>query len=76
MHCKNIMKQQGVNAIELDHFSASTAKWRYETVVRNMNSLLFYRRMCEQVFRREHFANAQNKTFLTESLTACHNPEL
>ena len=75
-HVRKVSRGTGVNEDIFKHFSASTAKWRYETYVHCMKELLVYRYVCEHVLRSEHFANAQDKHFIQKVLQACHDRDL
>jgi len=55
----------------LEHFTASVAKWRYETTDFALVSLIPLRLLCETCIRVELFTNAQDKEFIKEVILAC-----
>ena len=52
-------------AYELKYFTASFAKWRFETIVDTLFQLRPLRQICE-LLRPEMFANAQEKKFVLD----------
>ena len=57
----------------LAHFTATTAKWRFATIVEVMVQLLRLRQVCEQFVREELFDNAQDKAFIQSVVNACRD---
>ena len=57
----------------LKSFTASFAKWRYETVAECMRQLYLLRELCETFIRRDHFAAVQDEAHLRDVIVACKN---
>jgi len=55
------------------HFTATTAKWRFATIVLALSQLLPLRRICENELRPELFTNAQEKAFINDVLKCCRD---
>jgi len=58
---------------DLASFTATYAKWRFETIINSFEQLLPLRSLCETRLREELFANAQEKKFIADFLTACRD---
>ena len=73
--------QQALQGTDIDprifeHFRATLAKWRYETICIVMRELLIFRRVCQEHISIELFANAQDKTFIQKVVLACKDADL
>jgi len=60
----------------LDHFTASLATWRYETVDDVFMALTQIRRICQDHVRMELFNNPQDRELVRAAVDACHDREL
>ena len=65
----------GANLQDLDHFVASFAKWRYETVPTVQAALLKARIICAQCVRQEWFEKPQDKEAIKSFLDACQDSD-
>ena len=61
---------------DLQHFTAGTAKWRFETIVEAEKQLVPLRDLCENYVKEEFFTNAQEKMFINDVLKACKDTRL
>ena len=60
----------------LAHFTASTAKWRFETIVESERQLEPLRALCQKEMREELFAKAQENMFINDVLQACRDARI
>ena len=61
--------------VTLEHFSASLAKWRFETSFTCMRALLKLRALCENVMDEALFLNPQDKETVSMAMEACKCPK-
>ena len=59
--------------VDLAHFTAGCAKWRFETIVVCLVQLTPLRPLCEHDMCEELFSNAQEKEFIKDFLKACRD---
>ena len=74
-YMKKVMQGKAFDLKELDHFTASMAKWRYETIPATMKDLLRLR-IPSQYLSPELFPNAKDKTVIQKACDAGRNPWL
>jgi len=67
---------QGVDVTVLQHFRATMAKWRYQTIPFTMECLLVLRFICTLHIYPEMFNRAQDKPFMKEFFEAAKDTEL
>jgi len=58
------------------HFTASTAKWRFETYAVVLQQLGRLRQLCEREIKEELFAEVQDKELLRDVVNACRDARL
>lgn len=58
---------------QLAGFTATHAKWRFETIVAANVQLLPLREVCDTNISEELFVNAQEKRFISDFLRACRD---
>ena len=71
------LKARLPEVVDLLHsFTATTAKWRFATIIWCMESLAPLRNVCENFLCAELFQDAQEKVFIEDVLKACKDPSL
>ncbi|CAK0911592.1 unnamed protein product [Prorocentrum cordatum] len=75
-HLKKICMSRGVNLDLFDHFPASIAKWRCETIPVVMRELLGRRYICEHCVDLALFPDAQDRQQLQTVVAACRDKKL
>ena len=65
-----------VDGTIFDHFRATFAKWRYETIALGMRVLLIYREVHEVHLQPWMFQQAQDKNFINEVMAASKDKNL
>ena len=73
---KHLKKMTDISVQCLDHFSASFAKWRYETLDTVMSQLLDMREVSQHGMRPELFQHFQDTELITEVLKHCNDGRL
>jgi len=63
-------------ALHLMHYTASQAKWRFETIAKTLKQLAPLRRLCQDVLTDALFANAQEKALMRDVMLAAKDPAL
>jgi hypothetical protein len=71
-YMKKVMQGTGYDTSELNHFSCTMAKWRYETIPAAQSELLRLKTP-SQAITGELFPRAQDKVELRRTCEACHS---
>jgi hypothetical protein len=77
---KHIMRTVRIDGVDLNQllkeFTASLAKWRFETFFECLRQLAPLSTLCEQFLRREVFDKVQEEGDMTEFMRACKDKSL
>ena len=75
-HIKKLLRHSGLDLSCLDHFTASFATWRYETVCDVFMQLLQIRAIAEHHLREEMFQHVQDRESVQAAILGCKNKQL
>ena len=70
---RRALRKKGIDVSKLEHFGATIAKWRYQTVPLAQCALLELRYICQLHMSREFFAHSKDQTFIKSVFDVCED---